>query len=98
LPSRSGALHLVYSNILQRKRLPTEASNAWLDHETESPARRSILSDSIRSRALYWAAVVNGVLAAPLMAAMMLIVRNPQVMGRLTVTGDGDLGRGCGPA
>lgn len=37
-------------------------------------------------RALYWAAVVNGVLAAPLMAVMMLIVRNPKVMGRLTVS------------
>jgi NRAMP (natural resistance-associated macrophage protein)-like metal ion transporter len=37
------------------------------------------------ARALYWAAVVNGVLAAPLMAAMMLIVRNPRAMGRLTL-------------
>ncbi|MFZ2155858.1 MAG: divalent metal cation transporter [Bradyrhizobium sp.] len=37
-------------------------------------------------KALYWAAVVNGVLAAPLMAVMMLIVRNPRVMGRLTVS------------
>jgi len=39
------------------------------------------------ARALYWAAVVNGVLAAPLMAAMMLIVRNPRAMGRLTLSG-----------
>jgi Mn2+/Fe2+ NRAMP family transporter len=37
-------------------------------------------------RALYWAAVVNGVLAAPLMAIMMLIVRNPRAMGRLTLS------------
>jgi Mn2+/Fe2+ NRAMP family transporter len=37
-------------------------------------------------RALYWAAVVNGVLAAPLMAAMMLIVRNPRAMGRLALS------------
>ncbi|MCE9520857.1 MAG: divalent metal cation transporter [Alphaproteobacteria bacterium] len=37
-------------------------------------------------RSLYWAAVVNGVLAAPLMAVMMLIVRNPRVMGRLTIS------------
>jgi Mn2+/Fe2+ NRAMP family transporter len=36
-------------------------------------------------RALYWAAVVNGVLAAPLMIVMMLIVRNPRAMGRLTL-------------
>ena len=36
-------------------------------------------------KALYWAAVVNGVLAVPLMAVMMLIVRNPRAMGRLTL-------------
>ena len=37
-------------------------------------------------RALYWSAVVNGVLAAPLMVLMMLIVRNPKAMGRLTLS------------
>jgi NRAMP (natural resistance-associated macrophage protein)-like metal ion transporter len=37
------------------------------------------------ARALYWAAVVNGVLAAPLMVMMMLIVRNPRAMGRVTL-------------
>jgi len=36
-------------------------------------------------KALYWTAVVNGVLAAPLMALMMLIVRNPRAMGKLTL-------------
>src|SRR4051812_22105642 len=36
-------------------------------------------------RALYWAAVVNGVLATPLMVVMMLIVRNKRAMGRLTL-------------
>lgn len=38
------------------------------------------------ARALYWAAVVNGILAGPLMAVMMLIVSNPRAMGRLTVS------------
>jgi Mn2+/Fe2+ NRAMP family transporter len=38
------------------------------------------------AKALYWAAVVNGVLAGPLMAVMMLIVRNPRAMGSLTVS------------
>ncbi|WP_221791780.1 NRAMP family divalent metal transporter [Aquisediminimonas sediminicola] len=38
------------------------------------------------ARALYWAAVVNGVLAAPLMAVMMLIVRNKRAMGRLAAS------------
>ncbi len=36
-------------------------------------------------RALYWSAVVNGVLAAPLMALMMLIVTNPKAMGHLVL-------------
>jgi NRAMP (natural resistance-associated macrophage protein)-like metal ion transporter len=36
-------------------------------------------------QALYWSAVVNGVLAAPLMTLMMLIVTNPRVMGHLTL-------------
>jgi Mn2+/Fe2+ NRAMP family transporter len=38
------------------------------------------------ARALYWAAVVNGILAGPLMVVMMLIVRNPRAMGRLTLS------------
>ncbi len=36
-------------------------------------------------RALYWSAVINGLLAAPLMALMMLIVTNPRAMGHLTL-------------
>ena len=38
------------------------------------------------AKALYWAAVVNGILAGPLMVVMMLIVRNPRAMGRLIVS------------
>ncbi|MDR7060617.1 MULTISPECIES: divalent metal cation transporter [unclassified Sphingopyxis] len=38
------------------------------------------------ARTLYWAAVVNGVLAAPLMLVMMLIARNPRAMGRLVIS------------
>lgn len=36
-------------------------------------------------KALYWSAVVNGVLAAPLMAVMMIISMNGRIMGRLTL-------------
>ncbi len=36
-------------------------------------------------KALYWSAVVNGILAAPLMAVMMVIAVNPKVMGSLTL-------------
>jgi NRAMP (natural resistance-associated macrophage protein)-like metal ion transporter len=36
-------------------------------------------------KALYWAAVVNGILAVPLMVVMMLIVRNSKAMGKLTL-------------
>jgi len=37
-------------------------------------------------KALYWSAVVNGLLAAPLMAVMLLIARNPRVMKSLVVS------------
>lgn len=37
-------------------------------------------------KALYWTAVINGVLAAPLMAVMMLISSNPRIMGRLAIS------------
>ena len=36
-------------------------------------------------KALYWSAVVNGVLAAPVMAAVMLVAGNGRIMGRLTL-------------
>lgn len=37
-------------------------------------------------KTLYWAAVVNGILAAPLMVVMMLISTNPAVMGKLAIS------------
>ena len=37
-------------------------------------------------KALYWAAVVNGLLAPPLMVITMLIARNPKVMGHLVIS------------
>ena len=37
-------------------------------------------------KALYWSAVVNGVLAAPVMAAVMLVAANGRIMGRLTLS------------
>jgi NRAMP (natural resistance-associated macrophage protein)-like metal ion transporter len=37
-------------------------------------------------KALYWTAVVNGVLAAPLMVVMMLISSNERIMGRLVIS------------
>lgn len=38
-------------------------------------------------KALYWSAVLNGVLAAPIMTVMMLLVRRKSVMGDLVVRG-----------
>lgn len=37
-------------------------------------------------KALYWTAVVNGLLAPPLMAVLMLMASNGRVMGRLTIS------------
>ncbi len=36
-------------------------------------------------RGLFWSAVVNGVVAVPIMAAMMVLAGNTQVMGQMTV-------------
>jgi NRAMP (natural resistance-associated macrophage protein)-like metal ion transporter len=38
-------------------------------------------------KALYWSAVINGVLAAPVMVMLMLLARNRRVMGDLFVRG-----------
>jgi Mn2+/Fe2+ NRAMP family transporter len=38
-------------------------------------------------KALYWSAVINGVLAAPVMGVLMLLVRRKDVMGDLVVRG-----------
>jgi NRAMP (natural resistance-associated macrophage protein)-like metal ion transporter len=38
-------------------------------------------------KALYWSAVINGVLAPPVMVLLMLLVRNERVMGKLIVEG-----------
>jgi Mn2+/Fe2+ NRAMP family transporter len=38
-------------------------------------------------KALFWSAVINGVVAVPVMAAMMLITTNPKIMGKFTITG-----------
>jgi NRAMP (natural resistance-associated macrophage protein)-like metal ion transporter len=38
-------------------------------------------------KALYWSAVINGVLAPPVMALMMLLVRKKAVMGNLRIEG-----------
>jgi NRAMP (natural resistance-associated macrophage protein)-like metal ion transporter len=36
-------------------------------------------------RALYWSAVLNGVIAVPVMAIMMLVASSPRIMGDLTI-------------
>jgi Mn2+/Fe2+ NRAMP family transporter len=36
-------------------------------------------------RALYWTAVINGLLAPPLMVLTMMIARSGRIMGRLAI-------------
>jgi Mn2+/Fe2+ NRAMP family transporter len=36
-------------------------------------------------KALFWTAVINGIVAAPLMVVMMMMTANPKVMGRFTL-------------
>jgi Mn2+/Fe2+ NRAMP family transporter len=35
-------------------------------------------------QALFWSAVLNGVCAAPIMIAMMIVAHRPEIMGRFT--------------
>ncbi len=36
-------------------------------------------------KALFWTAVINGVVAVPLMVAMMIMTMQPKVMGQFTL-------------
>jgi NRAMP (natural resistance-associated macrophage protein)-like metal ion transporter len=36
-------------------------------------------------KALYWSAVINGVISVPIMAVMMLMAANPRIMGRFVI-------------
>ena len=60
-----------------------------LRHHRRRHARRHRRSDFTPIdpiKALFWSAVINGVIAVPIMAAMMMLVaRDPSVMGRFTV-------------
>jgi Mn2+/Fe2+ NRAMP family transporter len=38
-------------------------------------------------QALYWTAVINGLVAVPVMIVMMLITAEPRVMGKFTISG-----------
>jgi hypothetical protein len=43
-------------------------------------------------QALYWSAVINGIVAVPVMLIMMLMASSPKVMGKFTVIGCGWVG------
>jgi Mn2+/Fe2+ NRAMP family transporter len=36
-------------------------------------------------KALYWSAVINGVVAVPIMISMMHMTGNPKIMGRFSI-------------
>jgi len=38
-------------------------------------------------KALFWTAVLNGIVSVPVMATMMLIVTNPKVMSKFVIKG-----------
>src|SRR4029453_16836506 len=38
-------------------------------------------------KALYWTAVINGVVAVPVMTIMMLMTAQPRIMGKFTISG-----------
>jgi Mn2+/Fe2+ NRAMP family transporter len=38
-------------------------------------------------KALYWTAVINGVVAVPVMTIMMMMTAQPRIMGKFTIGG-----------
>jgi Mn2+/Fe2+ NRAMP family transporter len=38
-------------------------------------------------RALFWSAIINGIVAVPVMVVMMVITANPEIMGKFPVSG-----------
>ena len=68
---------------------PSEASGCLLrcPFVVGRPRHRAHFTSLDPIKALYWSAVVNGVLAAPVMAMLMALVRRRRVMGELVVRG-----------
>ncbi|ACL60637.1 Nramp family divalent metal transporter [Methylobacterium nodulans] len=71
---------------LERKPVEAKAFYAALAAATVLGAAVT-LSPISPINALFWSAVVNGVLAAPVMALLMLMVANPKIMGGFVITG-----------
>ena len=73
---------------LSRKPLQAKAFYATIAAATLLGASLNIAAIS-PMKALVWAAVINGVVAAPVMALLVLMSANSKVMGRFTVSGRG---------
>lgn len=42
--------------------------------------------DALMLKALFWSAVINGVIAVPIMAVMMVLASHPPIMGIYTIS------------
>jgi Mn2+/Fe2+ NRAMP family transporter len=71
---------------LEKKPLRAKAFYATLSMATMIGVALNFLSFN-SMKALFWSAVINGVVAVPVMVLMMLIAANPQVMGPFVVRG-----------
>ncbi len=69
-------------------RRPNEAKAFYTTVVVATPAGIAITFSPLDPiKALFWSAVINGVVAVPVMAMMMLITSNKKIMGKFTVTG-----------
>jgi NRAMP (natural resistance-associated macrophage protein)-like metal ion transporter len=73
---------------LSRKPLQAKAFYATIAAATFLGAALNVAAIS-PMKALVWAAVINGVVASPVMALLVLMSANSRVMGRFTVSGRG---------
>jgi hypothetical protein len=55
--------------------------------QTSSEAAEALRPIAGPIQALFWSAVINGVVAVPVMVLMMLLTANTKIMGQFTATG-----------
>ena len=90
-PAKPSADHRQSVSTVQQDRippLPTKTAHAFYATLAVATALGTAISllpvDPIR--ALYWSAVINGVMVAPIIVVMMNLASSPRVMGRFTLS------------
>ena len=68
-------------------RQPTKAAGFYVTDRARRGRRPHHPQADHPIKALYWTAVINGVVAVPVMMVAMLMTADPRIMGKFTVSG-----------